>query len=213
LPIESSRFAASSIPGARLIELPGDDHFWFSGKPDEILDEIEEFLTGERPAVEIDRVLTTIMFTDIVGSTERAAQLGDHAWRQLLDRHYELTRQEIDRHRGRLHETTGDGVKATFDGPARGVRCARSIVERVRSLGLEIRSGLHTGEVDLHDGAPGGIAVHIAARIAAAATASEVLVSSTVKDLVVGSGLRFADRGVHALKGVPEEWRLFSLQS
>jgi hypothetical protein len=139
LPIESSRFAASSIPDARLIELPGDDHFWFSGKPDEILDEIEEFLSGQRPAAEIDRVLTTILFTDIVGSTERAAQLGDHAWRQLLDRHYELTRQEIDRHRGRLHETTGDGVKATFDGPARGVCCARSIVERVRSLRLEIR--------------------------------------------------------------------------
>jgi len=212
LPIESSRFTAASIPGARLIELPGNDHFWFSGQQDEILDEVEEFLTGERPPVETDRVLTTILFTDIVGSTERASQLGDHAWRQLLDRHYELTRQEIDRHRGTLHETTGDGVKATFDGPARGVRCARSIVERVRSLGLEIRSGLHTGEVDLHGGVPGGIAVHIAARIAAAAIASEVLVSSTVKDLVVGSGLRFADRGVHALKGVPEEWRLFSLQ-
>jgi class 3 adenylate cyclase len=147
-----------------------------------------------------------------VASTERAARVGDHAWRQLLGRHYEVTAQEIERHRGTLHETTGDGVKATFDGPARGVCCARSTVERVRSLGIEIRAGLHTGEVDFHDGEMGG-AVHIPARVASAAGPSEVLVSSTVKDLVVGSGLRFQDRGVHVLKGVPDEWRLFPLEA
>jgi class 3 adenylate cyclase len=153
------------------------------------------------------------MFTDIVASTERAARVGDHAWRQLLSRHYEVIAQEIERHRGTLRETTGDGVKATFDGPARGVRCARSIVERVRSLGIEVRAGLHTGEVEVHDGEMGGIAVHIAARVASAAGPGEVLVSSTVKELVVGSDLRFLDRGVHVLKGVPDEWRLFSLDA
>ena len=209
--IDSSRFVASQIPGARLVELSGEDHFIFSGDTGALLDEIEGFITGVRPASEIDRVLATILFTDIVGSTERAALLGDHEWRRLLARHYELTAEEIQRHRGKLHETTGDGVKATFDGPARGVRCAQAIAERVASLGIEIRAGLHTGEVELRDGEFGGIAVHIAARVAALAGAGEVLVSSTVKDLVVGSGIRFEDRGSQRLKGVPDEWRLYSV--
>jgi class 3 adenylate cyclase/pimeloyl-ACP methyl ester carboxylesterase len=211
LSVESSRFAASQIPGARLVELPGNDHFWFSGDANQMLDEIEAFVTGVRPAAQIDRVLATILFTDIVGSTESAARLGDRAWRQLLARHYDITREEIERHRGKLAETTGDGVKATFDGPARAVRGAQSIIERVASLGIEIRAGVHTGEVELRAGDYGGIAVHIAARVCARAGPSEVLVSSTVKDLVVGSGLRFEDRGSHTLKGVPDEWRLFAL--
>jgi class 3 adenylate cyclase len=209
--IDSSRFVVSQIRGARLIELAGEDHFIFSGDTSTMLDEIEAFITGVRPASQIDRVLSTILFTDIVGSTERASLLGDHEWRRLLVRHYELTAEEIERHRGKLHETTGDGVKATFDGPARGVRCAQSIIERVASLGIDIRAGLHTGEVELRDGDFGGIAVHIAARVAALAGAGEVLVSSTVRDLVVGSGIRFADRGTQVLKGVPDEWRLYSV--
>ena len=210
--VGGSRYMASAIPHAKYVELPGSDHIFFGSDADAILVEIEDFVTGVRPAPEGDRVLATILFTDIVGSTERAARLGDREWRRLLAQHYELTREEIERQRGALRETTGDGVKATFDGPARGVRCAQSIVDRVKSIGLEIRAGLHTGEVELRGGDLGGIAVHIAARVAAMAGPSEVLVSSTVKDLVVGSGLRFADRGAHALKGVPDQWRLFSLE-
>jgi class 3 adenylate cyclase/pimeloyl-ACP methyl ester carboxylesterase len=212
LPIESSRYIAAHIAGARLVELPGTDHFLFSGDVDALTDEFAEFLTGVRPQAETDRVLATILFTDIVGSTERAAAKGDREWRRLLAAHYELLRGEIERFGGRLAETTGDGVKATFDGPARAVRCARSVVDRVKDLGLEIRAGLHTGEVQQRDGELGGIAVHIAARVAALAGPSEVLVSSTVKDLVVGSGLSFADRGLHDLKGVPDQWHLFAVQ-
>jgi class 3 adenylate cyclase len=212
LPIESSRYIAGQIAGARLVALPGADHFWFSGDADALTDEFQEFLTGARPAAEVDRVLATILFTDIVGSTQRAAAMGDREWRRLLAAHYELLRDEIERFGGRLHETTGDGVKATFDGPARGVRCARSIVGRIGSLGLEIRAGLHTGEVEVRDGSFGGIAVHIAARVMALAGPSEVLVSSTVKDLVAGSGLHFADRGLTDLKGVPDHWRIYSVR-
>jgi pimeloyl-ACP methyl ester carboxylesterase/class 3 adenylate cyclase len=212
LPIESSRYLAGQIAGARLVALPGTDHFWFSGDADALIDEFQEFLTGARPAAEINRVLATILFTDIVGSTQRAAVMGDREWRRLLAAHYELLRGEIERFGGRLHETTGDGVKATFDGPARGVRCARSIVGRIGSLGLEIRAGLHTGEVEVRDGSFGGIAVHIAARVAALAGPSEVLVSSTVKDLVAGSGLSFADRGLQDLKGVPDQWHIYSVR-
>jgi class 3 adenylate cyclase len=160
----------------------------------------------------VDRLLATILFTDIVGSTERAAQLGDREWRALLARHYDITRAEVERYRGKVWETTGDGVKATFDGPARAIRAARSVSDRIASIGLQIRAGLHTGEVELRDGAFGGIAVHIAARVMALAGPGEVLVSSTVKDLVIGSGTRFSDRGVHTLKGVPDDWHLFLVE-
>ena len=210
--VGGSRYIASVIPNSKYVELPGRDHVFFGSDADALATEIQEFVTGVRPPLEPDRVLATILFTDIVGSTQRAAQLGDRDWRDLLARHYELIRVEIERHQGKLQETTGDGVKALFDGPARGVRCAQSIVSRVTSLGIEIRAGLHTGEVERRDGDLGGIAVHIAARVAALAGPSEVLVSSTVKDLVVGSGLRFIDRGPHVLKGVPETWHLFAVE-
>jgi len=212
LSIESSRYAAERIPGVRYVELPGRDHFLFLGDADALLDEVEEFTTGVRPAAPVDRLLATILFTDIVGSTERAAQLGDREWRGLLARHYEITRAEVERYRGKVQETTGDGVKATFDGPARAIRAARSVSDRVASIGLQIRAGLHSGEVELRDGAFGGIAVHIAARVMALAGPGEVLVSSTVKDLVIGSGMRFADRGIHTLKGVPDDWHLFVVE-
>jgi len=212
LSIESSRYAAARIPAVRFVELPGRDHFPFSGDADGLLDEVEEFVTGVRPTAPVDRVLATILFTDIVGSTERAAQLGDREWRALLARHYDITRAEVERYRGKVWETTGDGVKATFDGPARGIRAARSVSDRLASIGLEIRAGLHSGEVELRDGAFGGIAVHIAARVMALAGPGEVLVSSTVKDLVIGSGTHFSDRGVHTLKGVPDEWHLFLVE-
>ena len=210
--VGGSRYMATAIPRAKYVELPGSDHIFFGSDADALLVEIQDFVTGVRPPPEEDRVLATILFTDIVGSTERAAQLGDREWRRLLGQHYDLTREEIDQHRGKLHETTGDGVKATFDGPARAVRCAQAIVDRVKTLGIEVRAGLHTGEVEIRSGNPGGIAVHITARVAAIAGPSEVLVSSTVRDLVVGSGLQFADRGTHVLKGVPDPWRLFALE-
>jgi class 3 adenylate cyclase len=176
---------------------------------DVIADEIEEFLTGVRPAPEPDRVLATVLFTDIVGSTERAAEIGDRRWHDLLDNHNKIAHREITRFRGRGIKSTGDGVLATFDGPGRGVRCAWAICDSVRPLGIELRAGLHTGECELMGDDIGGIAVHIASRVAAQAGAGEVMVSSTVKDLVAGSGIEFEDRGSHALKGVPEEWRLF----
>lgn len=210
--VGGSRYIARTIPDAKYVELPGSDHIFFGSDADALIAEVEEFVTGRRSPVEIDRVLATILFTDIVGSTERAAQLGDRDWRRLLDQHYDISRLEIERHHGVLQETTGDGVKATFDGPARGIRCAREIVDRVRPLGIEIRAGLHTGEVQRRESDFGGIAVHIAARVAAAAGASEVLVSSTVRDLVVGSGIRFSERGSHLLKGVPGSWLLYAVQ-
>src|SRR5262249_59086884 len=167
---------------------------------------------GGRPVREVERVLTTVLFTDIVGSTKRAAILGDRAWRALLDTHHEIVRRELERHRGREVKTMGDGFLATFDGPARAIRCASAIRDGVGSLGIEIRAGLHTGECELMDDGVGGIAVHIGARVAAKAAPGEVLVSSTVKDLVAGSGLRFVDRGAHTLHGVPGEWRLFAVE-
>jgi len=176
---------------------------------DALADEIEEFITGARHRPESDRVLATVMFTDIVGSTERAAQLGDQRWRELLKNFYEVMRKELTAFRGHEVNTAGDGLLATFDGPARGIRCACTVRERVRQLGLEVRIGLHTGECELIGGDVGGIAVHIGARVASAANPAEVLVSSTVKDLVAGSGIEFGDRGMHTLKGVPGEWRLF----
>lgn len=211
--IGHGRYLAEHIPGAKYVELPGEDHLFYAGETETILGEIEEFLTGVRSPVETDRVLVTVLFTDIVGSTERAAALGDHAWRERLDSHHEIARRELERHRGREIEFVGDGLLATFDGPARAVRCACAISEAVRSLGLEIRAGLHTGEVELAGSAVRGIAVHTGARVAAAAGAGEVLVSSTVKDLVAGSGISFADRGLRVLKGVPGEWRLFAVES
>jgi pimeloyl-ACP methyl ester carboxylesterase/class 3 adenylate cyclase len=212
VPIDAGRFLAAHIPGAKLVELPGADHFPFVGDTDGLVDEVEEFVTGTRPSREPDRVLATVLLTDIVGSTERAAELGDRRWKELLDEHHRIARTEIERARGREARLTGDGVLATFDGPARAVGCATAIREAVRPLGLVIRAGLHTGEVELAEAGPEGIAVHIGARISALAGPGEVLVSSTVKDLVVGSGIEFADRGTHELRGVPGEWRVFAVE-
>jgi pimeloyl-ACP methyl ester carboxylesterase len=211
-PAAAGRFMAEQIPGAKFVELPGGDHLAWGEDGDAIVDEIEEFLTGVRHGPEPDRVLATVLFTDIVGSTEKAAALGDRRWRDLLDRHHHVVRRELGRFRGREIDTTGDGFLATFDGPARAVRCARALSDGVRALGLDVRAGLHTGEIELHDKKVSGLAVHIGARVAAAAGAGEVLVSSTVKDLVAGSGLQFQDRGSQALKGVPGEWHLFALE-
>jgi class 3 adenylate cyclase len=210
-PMPWARYLADNIPGARLVEVPGTDHLIATENQDEILGEIEEFLTGQRHEREPDRVLATVMFTDIVGSTEQAAQVGDREWRRLVERHDELVRRAIDRFRGQPIKTLGDGFLATFDGPARGIRCARTLTEQVRDLGIEIRAGLHTGECEAMNGDVGGMAVNIGARVSALAGAGEVLVSGTVRDLVVGSGIEFADRGTHPLKGVPGEWRLYAV--
>jgi pimeloyl-ACP methyl ester carboxylesterase len=211
IPVEASRYMAERIPGAKLVEFPGDDHLWWFGDQDAISDEIEEFLTGARHVPEPDRVLSTVLFTDIVGSTERAAALGDSDWRALLERHDSIVRRELENHRGREVKTTGDGFLATFDGPARGITCARAIVEGVRPLGIEVRAGMHTGECEVLGDDVGGIAVHTGARVSAKAGPGEVLVSHTVKDLVAGSGIEFDDRGAHELKGVPGEWRLYAV--
>ena len=209
--IEHSRYMAERIPDAKLVELPGEDHLWYFGDQDAIVDEVEEFLTGARSAPEPDRKLATVLFTDIVGSTERAVELGDDRWLKLLERHHAIVRRELVRHRGREVDTAGDGFLATFDGPGRGIRCASAIAEAVRPLGIEIRAGLHTGECEVMNGGVGGIAVHTGARVSSEAGPSEVLVSNTVKDLVAGSGIQFEDRGTHELKGVPGEWRLFAV--
>jgi class 3 adenylate cyclase len=211
-PAAGSRFIAQQVPGAKFVELPGRDHLAWGEDGDAILDEIEEFLTGVRHGPEPDRILATVLFTDIVGSTEKAAALGDRRWRDVLEGHHDLVRRELGRFRGREIDTAGDGFLATFDGPARGIRCARAVSDGVRALGLEVRAGLHTGEVELLDDRVSGLAVHIGARVAAAAGPGEVLVSSTVKDLVAGSGLQFQDRGLQTLKGVPGEWRLFAVE-
>jgi class 3 adenylate cyclase len=211
LDVRGSRYMAERIPGARFVEFPGDDHLPWVGDQDAVLDEVEEFLTGVRRGPEPDRVLATVMFVDVVGSTERAAALGDRRWRDLLEGYYALVGRELGRFRGRQLDTAGDGVFALFDGPARGVRCAQAIAEGVRSLGIEVRAGLHTGEVEMMGEGAGGIAVHIGARVASQAGAGEVLVSSTVRDLVAGSGLHFEDRGAHVLRGVPGEWRLYAV--
>jgi len=212
-PIGAARYMAKHIPGAKLVELPGEDHIPFFGNENEIVDEIGEFLTGVRPDHEAgrDRVLATMLFTDIVGSTERAAALGDRKWRDLVEGYYSLARRELTRFRGREMDTAGDGFFAAFDGPARAIRCAEAISKGVRSLGIEIRAGLHTGECEVIGDKVGGIAVHIGARVAGLAQPDEVLVSNTVKDLVAGSGIAFEDRGTQTLKGVPGEWRLFAV--
>ena len=207
--IESSRFLAQRLPNARLVELEGGDALPWVGHADAVLDEIQEFMTGERHPPEPDRLLATVLFTDIVGSTEKAAELGDRAWRELVERHHQKVRALLERYRGREIDTAGDGFLATFDGPARAVECARAIAGDVRSLGLSIRAGCHTGEIELAGKDVRGIAVHIGARVAALAGADEVLISSTVKDLVAGSGLEFEDAGEHELKGVPGTWRLY----
>lgn len=207
--IRHGRWLAENIEGAKLVELPGQDHTpWFE-EPERLLGEVEEFLTGQRTASEPDRALLTVLFTDIVDSTQRAAQLGDAAWRELLEDHHAAIRAELDRTGGREVKTTGDGFLATFDGPAKGVRCAQAMVERCAALDAPIRAGLHTGECELMGSDVGGIAVHIAARVSGRAGEGEVLVSRTVTDLVAGSGLEFEDRGEHELKGVPGEWQLF----
>jgi class 3 adenylate cyclase len=211
--VEGGRYLAEHIPGARYIELPGKDHIPFVGdNAMEIADAIEEFLTGSRAPVPVDRVLATVLFTDIVGSTEKAAALGDRRWRDLLDSHHGTIRRNLVRFRGHEVKTTGDGILATFDGPARGVRCACAITDEIRPLGIDVRAGLHTGECEMIGEDVGGIAVHIGARVAALAGAGEVLVSGTVKDLVAGSGLCFGDRGSQSLKGVPGEWRIFAVE-
>jgi pimeloyl-ACP methyl ester carboxylesterase len=201
---------ADQIPGARYVELPGIDHLPWAGDSEAVLGEVEEFLTGARSVPEPDRVLATVMFTDIVGSTERAAELGDARWRELLAAHQAAVRQELTQSRGREVKTLGDGHLATFDGPARAIRCGHAIAEAARSIGLDVRIGLHCGEVEVMDEDVGGIAVHIAARVGALAAAGEVLVTSTIRDLVAGSGIQFVDRGAQNLKGISDEWRLFA---
>jgi pimeloyl-ACP methyl ester carboxylesterase len=211
-PVEHVREDALLIPDVKYVELPGEDHLLIDANAGAIFDEIEEFVTGSRPVHEPDRVLATVLFTDIVGSTERAAELGDSRWTSLLEEYYGAARRELERFRGREIKTTGDGFLATFDGPARGVRCAQSMGAAAGPLGLSIRAGLHTGECELMENDVGGIAVHIGARVMAEAGSGEVLVSSTVKDLVAGSGLEFEDRGSHRLKGLPDEWRLYAVK-
>jgi class 3 adenylate cyclase len=207
--VEEERWIAGQIPRSTFVELPGDDHLPWLGDTDALLDEVEVFLTGERRRPDPQRWLATVLFTDIVDSTATAAALGDRHWHDLLERHHALVRRELDRFGGKEIDTAGDGFFATFDGPARAVRCASAIEEAVGELGLEVRAGVHTGEVEMVDGKVGGIAVHIGARVAHEAGAGEVLVSSTVKDLVVGSGLRFREHGRTTLKGVPGDWQLY----
>jgi class 3 adenylate cyclase len=203
------RFLAEHIEGARYVELPGADSMIWAGDQSATLDEIEDFVTGIRPTPEPTRVLATVMFTDIVGSTTRASELGDARWRRLLEEHNHVIRRQLERFGGREIKTVGDGILATFDGPARAVRCAAAIRDGVGELGLQVRAGLHTGEIELEGDDIAGLAVHICARISALASGGEILVSSTVKDLVTGSGLAFEERGSHELKGVPGEWRIF----
>jgi len=212
IPVDQGRFMAERIPGARFVELPGGEA-GISPSMYVVADEIAELLTGERPLADIERTLATVLFTDIVASTERAASLGDRSWRLLLDAHDRLLREQLRRFRGREVNTTGDGFLASFDGPARSIRCAESIIDAAKGLGIELRVGLHTGECEVRGNDLGGLAIHIAARVCALARASEVLVSSTVKDLVAGSGIGFSERGEHDLKGVPGKWRLFAVKA
>jgi pimeloyl-ACP methyl ester carboxylesterase len=209
--VEAGRYLGGHIPGARLMELPGDDHLPWVGDTDALVDEVEEFLTGVRHGIEPDRMLATVLFADIVGSTERAASLGDHRWREILDEHSALVVRQLERFQGRLVKWLGDGVLATFDGPARAIRFGRALAEESRRLGIELRVGLHCGECEIRGEDVGGIAVHTAARVMARANPGEVLVSRTIKDLVAGSGIEFVDRGTYELKGVPGEWQLFGV--
>jgi pimeloyl-ACP methyl ester carboxylesterase len=208
--VEEGRWIADRIPGATFVEIAGSDHLLNAAGAEQMLDEIEEFMTGQRSAAPPDRALATVMFTDIVGSTETAARLGDASWRELLGRHNDAVRAEVVRFRGRVIGTQGDGFLATFDGPARGILAAQAVIDAVAALGLEVRAGLHTGEIELLDDDVAGLAVHIGARVAALAGSGEVLVSRTVKDLVAGSGIEFEDRGTHRLKGIPDEWAVYA---
>jgi class 3 adenylate cyclase len=211
LPVEVGRYVAQLVPGGRFVELEGRDHLPWVGNVEPFVGEIEEFLTGVRGASEVDRVLATVLFTDVVESTERARTLGDRSWRDLLEGFQDRVRDAVGRFRGREIDTAGDGLFATFDGPARAIRCAQSIREAVAALGLTIRTGVHTGECEVSGEKVAGIAVHMGARVAASASPGEILVSSTVKDLVAGSALRFEDRGVRVLKGMPGEWHLYAV--
>src|SRR5262249_6740548 len=209
---EQNRYLAEHIDGARYLELPGEDVLFFVGDTGPLLDAIEEFVTGRLPHHELDRVLATVMFTDVVGSTDQVAGMGDRRWAELLATHDSVTRAELERFRGREIQTTGDGFLAVFDGPGRAVRCACAIRDGVRAIGISVRGGLHTGEIELRGDDIGGFAVHIAQRVQALAQPDEVLVSRTVADLVAGSGIAFADRGTHALKGVPNPWQVFAVE-
>jgi class 3 adenylate cyclase len=213
VPVANGRYFAEHIPGARLLEQPGNDHLPWLGDADGVLEAIEEFVTGSRHRVDEDRVLATVLFTDIVDSTRRAAEVGDRRWRELLDAHDEIGVREVERFRGRRVKTTGDGMLALFDGPARGVRCAEAILDALGELGVEMRAGLHVGECELRGDDVGGLAVHIGARVVGLAKPSDILVSRTVRDLVAGSGLRFDERGEHELKGVPERWPIYAVAS
>ena len=208
--VRDGRYLAAQIPGAKYVELPSGDHMWWVSHQDEILGEVQEFLTGTRPSVDADRFLATALFTDIVDGTSKAAELGDRRWRDMIERHHALVREELARHRGVEQDTAGDGFYATFDGPARAVRCALAVRDRVRDLGIEIRAGAHTGECQHIAGKVGGIATIIGARIRELAVPGEVLASATVRDLTAGSGLHFEGRGTHQLKGVPGEWSVFA---
>jgi class 3 adenylate cyclase len=213
VPVSLGRYLAEHIDGAHMVELPGTDHFWWTEDAEEILGEAEEFLTGTRSALEADRVLASVLFTDIVDSTRRAAELGDREWRLLLNRHDSLAEREVTRYGGRVIKTTGDGVLATFDGPARSVRCAQALNDGAQVLGIVLRAGVHTGEVELRGDDIAGLGVNIASRIESLAQPGEILVSRTVTDLVAGSGLEFDDRGEHDLKGVPGRWQLYAAMS
>jgi class 3 adenylate cyclase len=214
--VRSGRYLADHIPSARWVELPGADFLPALGDQETLFAALESFLAdvvaGRQAEIEPDRVLATVLFSDIVGSTEKAASLGDRGWRELLQRHHEIVRRQLERFRGQELDTAGDGFFASFDGPARAIRCGCAIAETMPELGLEVRVGLHTGECELVDGKVAGIAVHTGARVAANAKPGEVLVSSTVKDLVAGSGLAFEDRGQRELKGIPGEWRLYAVK-
>lgn len=212
LSVENGRYLAEHIPNARLVEVPGVDYGLGVGDVDAVIDEVEEFVTGARGHVDVNRMLATVLFTDIVASTQRAATVGDSRWRELVDAHDDTARRQISRYQGRLVKSTGDGILATFDGPARAIQAATAIRDATHRLGIEIRAGLHTGEIQQHGDDVLGLGVHIAARVQAAAAPGEVLASRTVKDLVAGSGVRFTDRGTHRLKGVPEEWQLFAVE-
>jgi class 3 adenylate cyclase/pimeloyl-ACP methyl ester carboxylesterase len=210
--VEHGRYLAEHIPGARLVEVPGVDHLWFVGEVEPILSETRQFVSGLAGPPKFDRQLATVLYTDIVGSTELAAEVGDRRWREVLEAQRRLVRLELERFHGREVDTAGDGFLATFDGPARAVDCARGIRDGVRPLGIEIRAGLHTGEVEVLSEGFAGVALHIGQRVLAEAAPGEILVSSTVRDLTAGSGLEFEDRGLYPLKGVPEEWRLFAVR-
>jgi class 3 adenylate cyclase len=215
IPVEHGRYLAQHIPNARLVELPGSDHTFFnSGHAQQVMtDEVAEFVTGTRADTDHSRMLTTLVFTDVVASTDRVVAIGDRAWGSVLDRHDEAIRRQLERFSGLQRHFTGDGVMATFDGPARAIRCGSAIRDAARQIGLEVRVGIHTGEVERRGTELAGVAIHLAHRVCETATAGEVLVSRTVVDLVAGSGLTFDDRGEHDLKGIPEPWRLFSVRN